>query len=107
MDIVQTQAQEIAALSAKIEALTDAVRMLCVQQGAHLNKQQLADRLGVHRNTITNMLERGRRMPRPGKWGQIGGRNFHSPRQRRAYCCRYSIANSSTFMDSRRSRTSC
>ena len=28
MDIVQTQAQEVAALSAKIEALTDAVRML-------------------------------------------------------------------------------
>lgn len=79
MGIVQTQAQEIAALSAKIEALTDAVRMLCVQQGAHLNKQQLADRLGVHRNTITNMLERGRRMPRPGKWGQIGGPQFSQP----------------------------
>ena len=76
MDIVQTQAQQIATLSAKIEALTDVVRMLCVQQGARLNKQQLADRLGVHRNTVTNMLKRDRRMPPSGKWGQTGAAVF-------------------------------
>lgn len=72
MDIVQTQAQQIATLSAKIEALTDVVRMLCVQQGARLNKQQLADRLGVHRNTVTNMLKRDRRMPLPGSGAKLG-----------------------------------
>lgn len=58
---------QIAELSAKIEILTGAVRTLCNQSGARINRQQLADRLGVHRNTVANMLERDRRMPRPGK----------------------------------------
>ncbi|MDR0216119.1 MAG: hypothetical protein LBJ15_19275 [Comamonas sp.] len=66
-----TEQNQIAELSAKIEILTGAVRALCNQAGARIGRQQLADRLGVHRNTVANMLERDRRMPRPsrdGKW---------------------------------------
>ena len=54
-----------------INSLTQAVQFLCKNHGARLNQQQLADRLGVHRNTIANMLERDRRMPRPGKDGKF------------------------------------
>jgi len=62
--------KQIAELTVKIDVLTDAVRMLCSQHGTRITRQQLADRLGVHRNTLTNMLGRDRRMPRPGKDGK-------------------------------------
>lgn len=61
---------QIAELSAKIDALTGAVKALCNQSGARISRTQLAERLGVHRNTLTNILERDRRMPRPGKDGK-------------------------------------
>lgn len=67
MTAEQTQ---IAELSAKIDVLTGVVRALCNQSGARITRTQLAERLGVHRNTITNMQERDRRMPRPGKDGK-------------------------------------
>ena len=60
----------IAELSAKIDILTGVVRALCNQSGARITRQQLAERLGVHRNTLANMLERDRRMPRPSKDGK-------------------------------------
>ena len=66
-----TEPAQIAELSAKIDILTNAVQALCTQSGARITRSQLAERLGVHRNTIANMLERDRRMPRPsndGKW---------------------------------------
>ena len=61
---------QIAELSAKIDALTGAVKALCNQSGARISRTQLAERLGVHRNTLTNMLDRDRRIPRPGKDGK-------------------------------------
>ena len=59
-----------AELTTKIDILTSAVRTLCNHSGARISRPQLAARLGVHRNTLSNMLERDRRMPRPGKDGK-------------------------------------
>lgn len=65
-----SEQNQIAELSTKIEILTGAVQALCNQSGARISRQQLAERLGVHRNTVANMLDRDRRMPRPGKEGK-------------------------------------
>lgn len=40
------------ALLQRIDALTKAVQHLAQTQGARLNKAQLAQRLGCHRNTL-------------------------------------------------------
>ena len=66
-----TTDQQIANLQASVDRLTNAVASLCQHQGARLSKQQLADRLNVHRNTLNNMLDRDRRMPRPGSDGKF------------------------------------
>lgn len=58
------------AMEAKIEVLTYAVQSLCSQLGGRLTRQQFAERMGVHRNTLSNMLARDRSMPRPGKDGK-------------------------------------
>lgn len=66
-----TTEQQIANLQASVDRLTNAVTSLCQHQGTRLSKQQLADRLKVHRNTLNNMLDRDRRMPRPGSDGKF------------------------------------
>ena len=66
-----TTEQQIAKLEATVNRLINAVQTLCQQQGARLSKRQLAERLGVHRNTLANMLERDRRMPRPKADGKF------------------------------------
>lgn len=58
------------AMEAKIEVLTYAVQYLCLQLCGRLTRQQFAERMGVHRNTLSNMLARDRSMPRPGKDGK-------------------------------------
>lgn len=63
--------QAIAVLSAQVMRLTEAVTVLCQSQGARISRQQLAERLGVHRNTIGNYLERDRAFPRPGRDGKF------------------------------------
>lgn len=59
-----------AALLEKIDALTDAVKLLAQMQGARLNREQMCQRLDVHRNTLARrMLEPGFPQPgRDGKW---------------------------------------
>ncbi len=42
------------AMEAKIEVLTYAVQSLCLQLGGRLTRQQFAERMGVHRNTLSN-----------------------------------------------------
>lgn len=59
-----------ARLESKVDILIDVVRSLCNQSGTRITRQQLADRLKVHRNTLANMLARDRRMPRPGSDGK-------------------------------------
>ena len=64
------ETQIIESLKNQVEILTHAVKTLCVQHGGRLNRQQLADRLGVHRNHIATLLSRDRSMPRPGEEGK-------------------------------------
>ncbi|GAB2468024.1 hypothetical protein GCM10027082_19480 [Comamonas humi] len=64
------QTKIIESMKDQIEVLTHAVKCLCTQQGGRLTRQQMADRLGIHRNTLSNMLARDRSMPRPGKEGK-------------------------------------
>ena len=58
------------ALLQRIDALTKAVQHLAQTQGARLNKEQLAQRLGCHRNTLrVRVAAKG--FPTPcadGKW---------------------------------------
>ena len=58
------------ALLQRIDALTKAVQHLAQTQGARLNKEQLAQRLGCHRNTLrVRVADKG--FPKPcadGKW---------------------------------------
>lgn len=62
--------QAIETMQAKLDTLVQVVTTLCAQQGSRLNRQQFADRLGVHRNTLRTMLKRDRQMPRPGEDGK-------------------------------------
>lgn len=57
-------------LERKIDALTDAFKLLAQAQGTRLNREQMCDRLGVHRNTLAKMSqEPGFPQPdRTGKW---------------------------------------
>lgn len=57
-------------LKAQVDTLVYAVKALCVQHGGRLNRQQFADRLGIHRNTLVKFLARDRSMPRPGDDGK-------------------------------------
>lgn len=53
-----------------MQVMASALQTLCTQAGARLTRQQLAERLGVHRNTLAARLARDRTMPRPGKDGK-------------------------------------
>lgn len=61
---------EVAELERKIDALTEAVKALAQAQGARLTRNQMCDRLDVHRNTLAKRLaEPGFPQPgRDGKW---------------------------------------
>lgn len=63
-------AQTETMLLARIDALTKAVQHLAQTQGARLNKAQLAQRLGCHRNTLRARVA-AKGFPSPcadGKW---------------------------------------
>ena len=58
-----------AALVQRIELLTNAVQTLSAMMGARLTRAQLAERLGIHRNSLAKRLaEPG--FPLPGKDGK-------------------------------------
>lgn len=54
----------------RIAALTDAVKLMSASLGTRLSRQQMCERLGVHRNTLAKMSqEPGFPQPdRTGKW---------------------------------------
>lgn len=54
----------------KIDKLASAMQLMAAMLGTRLNRQQMADRLGVHRNTLANRLATDRAMPRPGTDGK-------------------------------------
>lgn len=58
-----------AILIQRIELLTNAVQALSSQLGARLTRAQLAERMGVHRNTIGRWLAEPD-FPRPGRDGK-------------------------------------
>lgn len=62
--------RNIDAMLTQLACLTSAVQTLCTQAGSRLNRQQLAGRLGIHRNTLSARLEADRTMPRPGADGK-------------------------------------
>lgn len=61
---------DVAELKQSIESLKDAVVLLAQIQGARLNRDQMCQRLNVHRNTLARrLLEPGFPQPgRDGKW---------------------------------------
>ena len=58
------------AMMQRIEQLTTAVQSLTAMMGARLSRQQLCERLGIHRNTLARrMTEPGFPLPASdGKW---------------------------------------
>lgn len=63
-------ANEAAALAARIDALTSAMALMAQALGTRLTREQLAERLGVHRNTLRERLARDPHFPRPGSDGR-------------------------------------
>ena len=59
------------ALLEKFDQLVSAVIQMARVNGARLTREQLAARMGAHKNTIRNRMERDTGFPRPcadGKW---------------------------------------
>jgi len=58
------------AITQRLDALTYAVQMMAMNTGKRLTRQDMCERLGIHRNTLlTRQRERG--FPQPdinGKW---------------------------------------
>lgn len=58
------------AILTRLDMLTQAVIMLAQTHGVRLSHQELADRLCVHRTTITRWSQTDREFPRPDKSGK-------------------------------------
>lgn len=55
----------------RIDRLASAVQLMAAMLGTRLDREQFAQRLGVHRNTLRARLAVDRTMPRPdrdGRW---------------------------------------
>jgi len=61
---------ESGAILSRLDKLTSAIHLLAQTTGTRLTREQLAQRLGIHRNTLNNRLRQDRRMPRPGADGR-------------------------------------
>lgn len=59
-----------AQLVEQVNKLTSAVQFMASMLGTRLDRGQLAERMGVHRNTLTKRLITDRSIPRPGKDGK-------------------------------------
>lgn len=57
-------------LAARIDRLTSAVHTLTAMLGARLTREQLAQRLGIHRNTLRMRLQKDPSFPRSGADGR-------------------------------------
>lgn len=55
----------------QMQKMTAAVQLMSTQTGARLNRQQMAERLGIHRNTLATRQADDPSMPRPGKDGKF------------------------------------
>lgn len=60
---------DVAALSQRLDTMTQALTQLARLMGARLTRQEVLDRLGIHRNTLrAYVLDKG--FPKPGKDGK-------------------------------------
>jgi len=62
--------QPDAALLARIDSLTSAMQLMAQALGTRLTREQLAQRLGIHRNTLRERMARDALFPRPGVDGR-------------------------------------
>lgn len=61
---------EVQELERKIDAMADAMRVMAQALGTRLSREQMCERLGVHRNTLAKMAQASG-FPQPdrtGKW---------------------------------------
>ena len=54
----------------RIDALAESVRLMAAMLGTRLDRAQLCERMGVHRNTLANRLATDATFPRPGRDGK-------------------------------------
>lgn len=54
----------------RIDRLASAVQLMAAMLGTRLDREQFAQRLGVHRHTLRARLAVDRTMPRPGRDGR-------------------------------------
>lgn len=59
-----------AALLNRLEQMTSAMQLMASMLGTRLDRGQLADRMGIHRNTLRQRLTTDSSFPRPGKDGK-------------------------------------
>lgn len=58
------------ALLDRIDKMASAMTLMASMLGTRLDRGQLAERLDIHRNTLTNRLASDKSFPRPGKDGK-------------------------------------
>lgn len=54
----------------RIDKMSSAMQLMASMLGTRLDRGQLADRMGVHRNTLAKRLATDRTFPRPGRDGK-------------------------------------
>ena len=54
----------------RIDKMTSAMQLMASMLGTRLDRGQLAERMGVHRNTLAKRLVTDKAFPRPGKDGK-------------------------------------
>ena len=59
-----------AALLDRLDKMASAMQLLAQALGTRLTREQLAQRLGIHRNTLRIRLQQDPRFPRPGSDGR-------------------------------------
>lgn len=59
-----------AALLERMEKMASAMLLMAQTLGTRLTREQLAERLGIHRNTLRHRLTTDHDFPRPGRDGK-------------------------------------
>lgn len=54
----------------RIDKMASAMQLMAAMLGTRLDRGQLAERMGVHRNTLAKRLSTDRGFPRPGRDGK-------------------------------------
>lgn len=58
------------ALLDRIDKMASAMQLMATMLGTRLDRGQLAERMGVHRNTLAKRLATDKGFPRPGRDGK-------------------------------------